>query len=95
MADKVSISCYGKYPYSGGGYGAHCMMVTVGEIDLYFSYQTCIAFRTPGFGLVCSQNNWSTTTGKHLNWVQPDKTKRVSDFDKRLNEILAKYNLAI
>ena len=29
-------------------------------------------------------NNWRTTTGKHLNWIQPDKKKRVTkeEFDR-------------
>lgn len=41
--------------------------VTVGDLSVYFSYQTPIAFYTPKTGRVVRQNDWSTTTGKHLN----------------------------
>lgn len=43
--------------------------VSIGLIDYYFSYETCVAARLPGMGLVVSQNVWSKTTGKHLNTI--------------------------
>lgn len=42
--------------------------VTVGNLDLYFSYQTVVAFRGDD-GLVVSENVWSVTTGKHLSMI--------------------------
>ena len=32
-----------------------------------------------GYQWWVSQNEWSTTTGKHLNWIDPDHTGRVSN----------------
>lgn len=62
----------------------------VGQLDLYFSYETVVAFRAPKTGLVVSENVWSSTTGKHLNWICPDKSRRVSneEFEKQLAEVV-------
>lgn len=43
---------------------------------LYFSYETLIAIRHNG-KLHISQNEWGTTTGKHLNWINNDKPIRI------------------
>ena len=43
--------------------------VEIGRVELYFSYETIVAFRAPKVGLVVSENVWRTTTGKHLNWL--------------------------
>ena len=70
--------------------GVHALMFTNPNGDtFYFSYQTLVAFSTQKTGLVCLFNVWRTTTGKHLNAIQPDKSKRVSGEEfKRI------YNLA-
>lgn len=55
----------------------------------WFSYNTCIAF-TDGNGIHISENCWSTTTGKHLNWINIDKSLRLprSEFENLLNSYL-------
>lgn len=40
--------------------------VTIGDVTLWFSYKTVIAFHSPATGFVVSENLWSNTTGKHL-----------------------------
>jgi hypothetical protein len=55
---------------------ANAFAVVSGSIKLYVSYRTIIAFYTNEGGLVISENVWGTTTGKHLNWIDPDKSKR-------------------
>ena len=42
------------------------------QIHLYFSYETIVAVDG-----MASINDWSMTTGKFLNWLQPNKTLRV------------------
>lgn len=69
------IDSYGRYTNSN--YGTHTIQVTIGCYTLYFSYKTLIAFDSPTTGLVCRENEWGPTTGKHMNWVQ-DKKQRVS-----------------
>ncbi len=56
--------------------------------DVWFSYKTPIAFRTSETGVVVRQNDWSATTGKHLNSIDPDKSKRISggDFMEQLEK---------
>lgn len=50
----------------------------LGDITIWFSYETPIAFRAPGLrGTVVRENDWSTTTGKHLNYINEDKSARV------------------
>lgn len=67
-------------------------LVEIGSLRLYFSYDTIIAFSSPK-GSATRQNDWSTTTGKHLNAITPDKKSRISgeEFEKQLEEIL-KYH---
>lgn len=69
--------------------------VTVGRIDLYFSYETVVAFQLGGEDIVISENNWGTTTGKHLNWINTDKSIRVSseEFTKQLNDCMNKIGV--
>jgi len=59
--------------------------VTLGGKTVYFSYKTPIAFRGSK-GLIIRKNDWSVTTGKHLNWICDDKTARIngSDFTREL-----------
>jgi len=88
---SVNIWNYGNY--SSDNYGS-CRAVSVGGLDLYFSYKTVIAYRG-GSEFVIRENDWSTTTGKHLNWIDSDKSKRISgsEFEKKLEAMLKKHKL--
>ena len=59
--------CYANY--TGKNYGINALCFTAGDLDVYFSYKTPVAFRAPGFGLVVRENEWGPTTGKHLNAI--------------------------
>ena len=54
----------------------------------WFSYNTLVAFRSLKSGLVCIQNYWGPTTGKHLNAIERDHKKRVDQdtFDRLYKE---------
>lgn len=72
-----SISSYGKY--SSENYGAHCLVIEIGQFTVWFSYQTPVAFQCPDHPRVVRENQWGPTTGKHLNWIDNgDKKSRVS-----------------
>ena len=48
------------------------------NMTLWFSYQTLVAFRI-GAEKVVHQNDWSNTTGKHLNQIDKgDRENRVN-----------------
>lgn len=85
------IESYGKY--SSGNYGVHSLMIHLGSLDVYYSYDTIIAYWDQQDGLVCSQNVWSTTTGKHLNWIQPDHSLRINaaTFEDKLAAAIARH----
>jgi hypothetical protein len=57
---------------------------------LWFSYETIISFYD---SKLCksftSENVWSNTTGKHLNFIEPDHKKRIpnSEFVKLLEKL--------
>jgi hypothetical protein len=53
---------------------ANLVCITTKEVDVYFSYATCIAFRVDG-QLFISENVWSGTTGKHLNMISTTATR--------------------
>ena len=69
-------------------------IVEVGGLTLYFSYETIIAFRDKT-GLHCSENSWSTSTGKVINEIMPDKKGREKRevFEMYLSEALKAHNL--
>ena len=56
--------------------------------QLFFSYQTLVAIDD-----LVSVNNWSVSTGRHLTWINPDKSIRVNDFDKQARAILEEDGL--
>lgn len=93
QTSQIAVQNYGNY--SSNNYGSS-RMVRIGELDFYFSYETVIAFRSPATGLRVRVNDWSTTTGKHLNAIDGgDKKTRIQgeQFEKELAELLAKYQL--
>lgn len=105
---KIQKWSYGEYASSN--YGAHTQAVRIGSLTLYFSYDTIVAFHAPftpalvslaGHGIfngtVCCENVWSTTTGKHLNWIEKDKKARVDSetFQSALTDLLKKHKLDI
>ena len=61
-------------------------LVTVGDLKIYFSYTTPIACKYGNNELVVRENTptikapkmGTTTTGKHLNAINPDKKSRIS-----------------
>lgn len=87
-----TISGYGEY--SNGNYGLNALMVDLGSIRVYYSYNTIVAFYTIETGLVVHQNDWSTTTGRHLNWIdRGNKSARLphDKFEVALREALTKH----
>jgi len=66
--------------------------VHTNNATLYYSYSTVIAFRANG-ELVVRENDWSVTTGKHLNAIDGGsnqaKAARLpsAEFERRLAEI--------
>ena len=79
---------YGSY--SSSNCGANALVFSIGEIDVYFSYQTPVAFRGPN-GLRVRENEWGPTTGKHLNWIDGgDKKHRIpgEQFERELSALI-------
>lgn len=85
-----------KYVYCQNTTGENALAVQIGELTVYFSYETVVAFRSPKTGLVVSENVWSTTTGKHLNAIGP-KDMRIDneEFQILLNETLKTHGLEV
>lgn len=49
--------------------GNNSTTVHTGNVQLFFSYETVIAFHHTNTGLVVCENVWGVTTGKHLNAI--------------------------
>ena len=68
--------------------------VYIGDKKVFFSYETPVAFWN-GHRLLVSQNEWSRTTGRHLNAIdggsKEAKENRIPH--TALMEILAEYKL--
>ena len=74
-----------------GARGNKGHVVSIGNMDFYFSYSTIVAFRTPKHGLICCENIWGSTTGNHLNNIEPDHDLRYdpATFKSKLEEVSA------
>ena len=82
---------YGKY--SSDNYGSHSLAFRDNFGNCYyFSYDTLVAFYDDN-GLCIRENIWGTTTGKHLNWINKDKSIRVDSktFEARLQRLRDKH----
>lgn len=64
--------------------------VKVGDLELYFSYQTLVAFRSPATGLKIRENEWGSTTGAHLNAIDNGEGERMNgrDFEIEVEKFL-------
>jgi hypothetical protein len=62
---KLELPSFESY----AGKTGHTLVFSMGpELDVYFSYQTPVAFRLHG-ELVVSTNKWSATTARHLSAI--------------------------
>jgi len=91
----VSLGNYGNY--SSDNYAAHCLRLTLGDLTLYFSYRTVVAFEE-GFKMYVSENCWGPTTGKHLKWIddgcKKSRLKR-DKFEELLEKVLMEKGITI
>lgn len=65
--------------------------IDLGVLTIWFSYQTPVAFRVEGEPRVVRVNDWSTTTGKHLNRIDGGaKRSRIpgAEFTRQLQEVI-------
>lgn len=89
-----TVSSYGRY--SSGNYGVNTLKISFpNHFTIWYSYETVVAFLGRE-GLKVRQNDWSTTTGKHLNWIdggQKEKRLAGAEFETLLQAELAYYNL--
>lgn len=76
---KHKCRSYGNY--SNRNYGVNSLTFCDHDRNqFWFSYDTLIAFFSPKTGLVVHTNDWSRTTGKHLNIIDGGVKKlRVAD----------------
>lgn len=68
-------------------------IIYLGAFQIAFSYETPIAFYDYNeHGWVVRENDWGPTTGKHLNYINDDKSRRINgiDFEGRLSEHMKK-----
>lgn len=93
MKDIISIENY--MDNSSKNYGVNSLHVTIGTLDLYFSYSTVVAYCTEIGGLFVSENIWGPTTGKHINKINSNKQIRLprKEFEKHLKATLKKFKL--
>lgn len=85
-----TIDNYGQY--SSNNCGVHTRLLRNANIDLYYSYDTIVAYRDSIDGLVVSKNNWGTTTGKHLNWIDGGNKKNRKGHEVFENMLAAACN---
>ncbi len=69
--------------------------VTLGRLTLWFSYETLVAFRLSPGPLQVSENQWTSTTDKHLSYIDPRKKDRLAsdEFELKVWEVLAQLGL--
>jgi len=88
------INNYGQY--SSDNYGYHTLRLNIAGHTIWYSYSTIIAFRELGHSKRVSVNQWTVTTGKHLNWIDGgNKKERIpaKEFNTQLNDFLSRNKL--
>ena len=86
---------YGNY--SSDNYGSHTQAFRDSEgHSYYFSYNTLVAVETNAGDLFIRKNVWGQTTGKHLNWINPDHSIRLSssEFEDAINKLNLQLEVA-
>lgn len=77
--------------YSSDNYGAHSIAFEDANGNCYwFSYSALIAFQKNHGKQYVHVNDWGTTTGKHLNWIDGgNKKSRLTDeeFKAKFKEV--------
>lgn len=77
--------------YCKGTAEINALVFLLGNITVWYSYSTPVAFQV-GFGeTVVRENDWGPTTGKHLNAIDDgDKKSRIGgkEFEQRLSTAL-------
>jgi len=68
QAELPTIENYGPDGYQSSG-KPKATVVTVGKLEIWFSYHTPVAFRFIGENRVVRENTWGPTIGKHINWI--------------------------
>lgn len=82
---KQLENVYNYGQYGSENYGAHTLRFTDAFGDRYwYSYSTLVAFEISGEFHI-SRNYWGTTTGKHLNWINSDKSIREDEATFKAN----------
>jgi len=63
-------------------------------VKLYFSYETIVGIITADWKTYCRVNDWSTTTGKLLNDIEPDHKARITgeEFIKIVAKVFVEIN---
>jgi len=95
MENILSVKKWNYGNYSSDNYGANSIAIELGARTIYYSYNTCVAFKgknSEGKYFNCvSVNYWGATTGKHLNWIDGGNKKNrltAEEFEKNLQEFL-------
>lgn len=52
----------------------NAILLTINGVRFYFSYRTLVAVKYSGESAT-HVNDWGTTTGKHLNWIDGGSPK--------------------
>lgn len=64
-------------------------IVELGEVSLYFSYETLVGITKYGVGTYARENVWGPTTGKHLNYFsKPEERIEKEEFDRIVADLL-------
>ena len=87
------VGTYGRYSYNTSeSYKKSRASKWKDDKGIYYykSYNTIIAFEVDGM-ITARENDWSTTTGKHLNWISSKKYRLPSDkFEAELKKVQGK-----
>ena len=82
--------------YMNNGNKINSLMFEFGSLKIWFSYKTIVAIQDGSDERIVRENDWSNTTGRHLNAIDfGDKKSRVSGevFEEAVENILKKHNL--
>lgn len=65
-----------------------------GSLHLWFSYNTCVAFKEEGEPVTVIENCWGPTTGRHLNMISPSfRRLPAEEFERKFEELFSRVHV--
>lgn len=79
---SIEVEGFAVTDYDGGAVKEAQCRVRIGDLELWFSYKTLVAYKFSGEHIRVCDNVWSATTGKHIAKIDGGASKLRVKFEQ-------------